>query len=173
MWGNLQLADFDIASTWQIGYHRSIALAIEINIKGRDETMKTLTDQNITLAKPFGKYIGVDTSVADWSVPEEIADEDSECIENNEAPLADFLGKQSTIQVDGKCIHKASILNQIFTSDALSKDRLKRVQGLTAGISSEGHMINCDNYKQQWQCTNNSDNVITNNCDNVQTIVTM
>ena len=51
--------------------------------------------------------------------------------------LSDFLEKQSTIQVDGKSIHKASIVNQIFTSDALSKDRLKRVQGLTAGISSE------------------------------------
>ena len=71
------------------GYHRSIALAIEINIKARDETMKTLTDQNITLAKPFGKYIGIDTFVADWIVPEEIADDDdSECIENNEAPLS-------------------------------------------------------------------------------------
>ena len=46
--------------------------------------MKTLTDQNITLAKPFGKYIGVDISMADWSVPEEIADDDSECIESNE-----------------------------------------------------------------------------------------
>ena len=48
-----------------------LALAIKINIKGRDETMKTLTDQNITLPKPFGKYIGVDTR--GFSVPEEIA----------------------------------------------------------------------------------------------------
>ena len=47
--------------------------------------MKTLVDQNITLARPFGKYIGVDTSGTDSSVPEDLDNDEPECIENNES----------------------------------------------------------------------------------------
>ena len=48
-----------------------------------------------------------------------------------------MLEKNATIEVDGKNIDKASGVNSLFSSNALSKDGLKRVQGLTTGTPGQ------------------------------------
>ena len=52
-------------------------------------------------------------------------------------PVVVMLEKSATIEVDGKNIYKASVINSLFTSTVLSKDHLKRVQGLTAGEAGQ------------------------------------
>ena len=43
-----------------------------------------------------------------------------------QVPLADLLEKSSTIEVDGKNIYKASVINSLFSSTKLSKDPFKK-----------------------------------------------
>ncbi len=45
--------------------------------------------------------------------------------------FADAIRSSKTISIDGKQVYKASVLKHMFTSTALSKDRLKRVRGMT------------------------------------------
>ena len=55
--------------------------------------------------------------------------------------------KSDTIEIDGKNIHEASFIDLMFSSNGLSKDRLKCVQGLTSG--SPGQSIGLSDEQSQ------------------------
>ena len=152
----MKLGGVDICSLWESGHMKARSCALECGIVKAGDTIDSLVLIGCTLKKPKGKLIGVNEVESDISIDQdEINDAtdgrtaDTECTSSNdesdEIPFSDLI-HNSTIEVDGKNIYKASVLNSMFSSNALSKDRLKRVQGLTAGTpgtqnSSEDNII--------------------------------
>ena len=104
-----------------------------------DDTIESLGLHGYTLKKPKGKLIGVNEPEPDDSLEfeeESIADNNQDVSDEDDVelvPFSDLLEESATIEVDGKSIYKATVVNSLFSSNVLSKDRLKRVQGLTAG----------------------------------------
>ena len=140
----LKLRDINIRALWESGHMKARADALEYGIVKSDDTIEALMLLGYTLKKPKGKLIGVTEPVADVSleVDEEYHDDNEQDIPDEDSgvesiPLSDLLEKNATIEVDGKNIYKASVVNSLFSSNALSKDRLKRVQGLTTGTPGQ------------------------------------
>ena len=105
-----------------------------------------------TLKKPLGKLIGVTEVEVDISIAEDegcdVSNVEESADSESVVPFADLIGgeKCPTIDVDGKNIYKATVVNQFFSRNKLSKDRLRRVQGLTSGTPGECNNANDDNH---------------------------
>ena len=146
----LKLCDVDIRALWECGHMKARAKALEIGLISSNESIDTLVLLGRTLKKPLGKLIGVtevepDTSVEVEKEVESVDEEDSADSEN--LPFADLIGgdKCPTIDVDGKNIYKATVVNQLFSKHKLSKDRLRRVQGLTSGTPGDAKQVDENN----------------------------
>ena len=155
----LCLRNVDIRSLWESGHLKVRAQVLEHALIKSDVTVESLTALKCSLKKPRAKLIGVhevekDSSIDDEEpcTDEEATSEEATADEPDEPdedvpPLADMIETSSTIDVDGKNIYKASVIKALFASNTLSKDRLKRVQGLTAGtpgassVSSDDNMV--------------------------------
>ena len=82
--------------------------------------------------KPHGQLIGVSESEIDIpEVPDEpdnTEDNDTDIADGTH--LSDYI-QSKTITIEGKEVYKATVVKQMYSSQPLSKDRLRRVQGLT------------------------------------------
>ena len=139
----LLMEDIDISLCWQRG-KAQVENAIFKLVEEKHCTMSLnifpdIYGQNgITIMKPFGKLIGVDDGDAEQEVvppPENMneADVHSEdlldIIPLNSENGNSFIDNQ--IDIDGTPVYKATILKNAFAPIPLSKDRLRRVRGLT------------------------------------------
>ena len=150
----LKLGSVDVKALWESGHLKARSDALQKGVlNSSDSSTESLALLGHTLKKPKGKLIGVTEVEADESLvteTEHIQPQlETQSIDHNETegqdssdaeaeepiPLADLVhdGPRSVIQVDGKNIYKASVVKMLFSEAKLSKDRLKRVQGLTAG----------------------------------------
>ena len=150
MWDaeKLKLADADISSLWESGHMKARSDALEYGLVKSSETVQSLSMLGSTLKKPRGKLIGVHEVDPDESLLDSSPSTDEDSVEPEESiPLSDLMEKSATIEIDGKNIYKASVINSMFSSNGLSKDRLKRVQGLTSG--SPGQSIGLSDEQSQ------------------------
>ena len=151
----LKLENVDVVSLWESGHLRARSDALEKGILKSDTSTDAIVLLGHTLKKPKGKLLGVTETEPDESqgeIVEEQLDEQVDADENVNSktddelnvPLADLIdndnGLKSVIQVDGKNIYKASVVKMLFSGAKLSKDRLKRVQGLTAGTPGANNL---------------------------------
>ena len=79
------------------------------------------------------------------TIEEVNGDVECECNSDDEpiTPFGDMLNNV-TIEVDGKCIYKATVLGNLLSTTKLFEDRLRRIYGLSAcpaGVNSDD-----DNY---------------------------
>ena len=130
---SLKLKDIDIRALWESGHLKVRAQALGSGLLKSGESIDSLELLGYTLKKPNGMLIGVSETGNDPTMEFEVenltntGDSDDDSI-----PFSDLLEKSSTIVVDDKNIYKASVINSLFFTNTLSKDRLKRVQRLTA-----------------------------------------
>ena len=132
----LKLRGVDIKALWQAGHRRARAKALEIDAAKSDQLIDSLSLLGYTLKRTFGKLIGVTEVHADVSVTDENEVDIVDGEEDESFPFADLITNEKkcqTIEVDGQNIYKATVVNQIFSKNKLSKDRLRQVQWLTAG----------------------------------------
>ena len=144
----LVLRDCNIKGAWRQGYHRALSMLptdISVEIEDDYNTLRCPVKQ--------GTVVGVDASATDWSIDEEgsasISEPPQEQNENDEAEevdevqevdelfnLAEVLHEstqkvQPFFLIDGKEVYKSTCLKAISSAEKLSKDRLRRVQGMT------------------------------------------
>lgn len=130
-------------------------------LKGRIDAQNTLKDVNsistmskdysklstqkptVSFLKPLGRLIGLDNSTPDISLGDEDNEtedqedpEDSDAADTTATSVADFLEDSSTrndaqVLFKGKYAFKASLLKQCFNGETGSKDRCRRVRGLS------------------------------------------
>ena len=137
-----------VEAIWKEGMYRASLLLLQL--LGQEYRPFLLEAEGITLKKPHGKIIGVDDKVSeleDISAAEIDTDNGSFDNENDrdeqtniaeETPtddlddieLSDIISPK-TITIDNKEVYKSTVLKQIYSSEPLSKDRLKRVRGLS------------------------------------------
>ena len=138
----LILSNVDIQVTWRSGYYKAMSM---LPVSAVSE----LEDANTTLRCPLklGTVVGVGVhdSADDSSMLEEPCNEPNEQTEENnyvspgdqeDINLAEIIQDPSQkvepfFMTDGKRIYKSSCLKAISSSQNLSKDRLRRVQGMT------------------------------------------
>ena len=156
----LKLSNVDVTALWESGHLKARSDALQKGIlNSSDASTDALVLLGYTLKKPKGKLIGVTETEPDDSVIDDnqqqrtenqtqadvVIDSSADTDTDDElnVPFADLIGNldggsSSVIEVDGKNIYKASVVKMLFSSAKLSKDRLKRVQGLTAGTPGRG-----------------------------------
>ena len=95
--------------------------------------------------EPNGAFIGVSAINENEEASElEEPDETIEIEAEDQANLCDCINSPA-IDIDGKQIHKATVVKQMYLSDPLSKDQLRRVQGLTNGVTKNREDMSVDN----------------------------
>ena len=107
--------------------------------------LSNTTGHQITFLKPKGTKVALNPVEIDWSIDEydSSVDDVEEFQADTDMSISDYIdqpGKEKVnrqVEVDGKLMYKASIVRQLFTGEGASKDRLRRVQGLSrfAGAS--------------------------------------
>lgn len=143
----LTMQDVDIYEVWNTG-----RLNAEVFFRSTQHyplqkcDYSELANHRVTFMKPKGIKVGLNPIETDWSLDEFDSSnvEDIEDVqEENDTSISDFIDQPGTekiacqVEVDGKLMYKASIIRQLFTGEGASKDRLRRVQGLSrfAGTS--------------------------------------
>ena len=135
---SLKLKDIDIRALWESGHLKVRAQALESGLLKSGVPIDSLELLGYTQKKPNGKLIGASETGNEPSMGFEVENlTNTGDSQGDSIPFSDLLEKSSTIEVDGKNIYKASVINSLFSTNTLSKDRLKRVQELTADAS--GH----------------------------------
>ena len=143
----LALSNVDIPSVWNIG--RAAAeqmLNRNQNLQGDNCDYSKFLDSAVTFLKPFGgkkiclSEIEIDVSSAEDDEPQELIEMVSEVEDEvNIHDLADVIPQTSQagvqhdtqIMIEGSYVYKATVIKNEFSDSPLSKDRLRRVQGLT------------------------------------------
>ena len=111
----------------------------------------TLASEGYNLLVPYGsKKIGlssveIDYSLDNTSLTEEVEDLIENCDEDdengNESSLVDMIDVRHKhdpqIEIDSSYVYKATVVKGLFSSNPLSKDRLRRVRGLSKNVDSE------------------------------------
>ena len=133
----LVLSTVDIKAIWRSGYFKAMSM---LPVSAAAE----LEGANTTLRCPLklGTVVGVQASTDDSSMLEETCNEqiekendvhsgDEEDINLGEIIQDPFQKVEPFFMIDGKRIYKSSCLKAISSSQNLSKDRLRRVQGMT------------------------------------------
>ena len=110
----------DVVAIWKVGLFDALSCllrlkAYELNIE----------EYGVSLKKPHGKVIGVGqrrlqmpSSTA--STDDDIAPE-VEVIDDELDNLNEVLSSSKTITIDGKEVHKATVLKQLLSSEPVSK----------------------------------------------------
>ena len=145
--------DVNVKSVWLSGYNLAISeLLLHLNIDL--EHVHNLANDGITLRRPisFCDVVGVNEINEDWSNPDETTYENSEegeveGQEDQEESLTEleaYNNKHAPYFLDdnGGKIYKTTCLKNIFNSEPLSKDRLRRVRGLTTYPDQTSDMCN-------------------------------
>ena len=127
--------NISIKGTWRSGYHKALSM---LPIADAED----MEDSNTTLRCPSkpGVVVGVG-SVAeiDWSIVGDDVDNEVEQVNDTdvgEVNLAEIIDDPDNTAgpyfvIDGKKVYKTSCLKAISSSEQLSKDRLRRVRGMS------------------------------------------
>ena len=132
-------------------------------ISGRPSASQVLAKiskftEGVTLLKPFGKSkVGASSINLDYSLdtesPEDLEQHVMVTPEVNEyvSSIIDLIEERSTSSpridnqtlIDGKYHFKASVVRQLFNGSPSSRDRLRRVQGLSKYCENEDVILGC------------------------------
>ena len=138
----LKLQDVDVASNYEAGIYSALSISSSEGYRVQTAELKA---SKVTLMKPNGAFIGV--SVTKENEEEFEVEEPDETIEieaEEQANLCDYINSPA-IDIDGRQIYKATVVKQMYLSDPLSKDRLRRVQGLTYEVTNNREDMSVDN----------------------------
>ena len=112
---HLRLNNVDIKALWKSGHMKAFAKALESGLIDSSDSVDSLVLLGCTLKKPCGKLIGVKETHEDASTIRESAVIQPTLDDEDEAepviPLTDLINCP-TIEVDGKNIYKATVINQ-------------------------------------------------------------
>ena len=124
--GELGVNECDLRSTWKLGEIEAIRL---LNLK--NEYYTELKEKGVTMMRPKKRLVGVNVDVERSEIPanEEVEENLSSLDIEKVLTNGDELGNSITIDVNGKQVHKATVVKQLFESTAASNDRLRRVRG--------------------------------------------
>ena len=133
----LTLQNVNIKATWKSGYYRALSMIPEGVVSEIEETVNTLC----CLIKR-GVVVGVRNIEQDWSIDdinedeEDVSTDNSDPTEEPDLNLSEIIPdpKQTSepfFMIDGKRVYKTTCLKAISSSQQLSKDRLRRVQGMS------------------------------------------
>ena len=147
--GKLDLESVNIASTWKLGEIEAVKI---LNLP--NDYFEILKGTGVTMLKPNKRLVGVNVDTErteedlgvvsdDVDVSDAVDDSNDIDVEENLASLeieeifqedtVSSIKISSTINIDGKEVHKASIIKRLLNSDEeqCSSDRLRRVRGHT------------------------------------------
>ena len=159
-WGaeNLVLRNVNIVSTWNIGRANAEQILNKLHkYEGGKSDFFEISRDGYTLLIPYGKKkIGLCPKEIDYSLDmmEDIEEDTTEVDDSdNEMPssIIDLVQQNRTVtydpqvEVDGKYVYKATVVRSLFGSNPLSKDHLRRVQGLSKFTESARANVSVDN----------------------------
>ena len=144
--GRLDLEEVNIVSTWKLGEIEAIKI---LNLP--NDYFEDLKDSGVTMLRPKKRLVGVnvdterteETLTSDGLMEEVVDETEGSDVEENMASLEieemiqdDTVSERnfsSKITVDGKEVHKASVVRIMLNKDEdqSSNDRLRRVRGYT------------------------------------------
>ena len=133
----LILENVNIRAVWKSGYHKALSMV--------PENAATIIENALTTLRcPIKKdiVVGIDQSGQDWSRDDPDEDVEEESANSTEVEEDDDVNLSEIIQepdhpadpffiLDGKRVYKTTCLKKISSSQQLSKDRLRRVQGMS------------------------------------------
>ena len=150
----LLLETVNIRATWKSGYHRALSMIPY-------DDANTIESATTTLRCPIKHGVivgaaGVENFVADWSVSDDGIDdvehndnEMSETMEEGDLNLSEIIQDPSQsikpfFLIDESKVYKTTCLKTITSKQNLSKDRLRRVQGLSTYPGEKSTNCNVD-----------------------------
>ena len=140
---DLKMRGVNIRAAWDHGRLQAENAFVEDN----ETDVLDMMQGNVSMLKPFGKKVGVNSLDIDWSEDVTCAIiNDGNSVETTEVEtvvpvpsysIADYLEPPSEakkhdnqIEIDGVYHYKASVVSQLFDQSSGSNDRLKRVQSI-------------------------------------------
>ena len=134
--GDLVVGKVNIVKDWKIGLYDFQCAAIKIDI---DFELYAFEKSGVTLKKLSGRLVGV--SIVEHEEATMIA---TDVHRQEENMLAEIITPRASpydcmIDIDKELVYKASILKKLTASNPLSRDRLRRVQGLTTFHEQEAY----------------------------------
>ena len=139
----LIIKDVDIPSVWKLGRAQAEAQLRSNSIKDFD--IHEMKNKDYTMLKPNGKRIGLseEQDLSQDLPEEELSDvcqqaEDGEEEESTSTIIIDMIPDRThdpLIEFENFFIHKSTVVKNMFGAKALSRDRLRRVQGLSGKMS--------------------------------------
>lgn len=131
------LENVNIKAAWKSGYYRVLSMMPE-------EVVSEIEELTLTFCCPIkrGVAVGVKSIEVDWSLEDVILNEDeddsTEMIAettDDKVTLSEIIPDPNQVSelfflINGKRVYKSSCLKAISKSQKLSKDRLRRVQGM-------------------------------------------
>ena len=133
--GNLEVENCDIACAWKLGELKAIKL---LNLQ--NNYFIDLNGSGVTMLRPYKRLIGVnvDTERNELDDEHNTSEADTNEIEDNLASLEIeelieeenvIITTSTTVELDGKNVHKASVVKELLNNDAnvSSTERLRRV----------------------------------------------
>ncbi len=133
--GKLDTNDIDIKSIWRLGETSATELLLRLGYMSTD--LSIINDENVTMINPFGKDLVIDEepNLQDLLIANENdMDEDVSIPEFTDEIPSPFT---KTVEFNGDTVYKSSLINKLINcNDKLSKDRVKRVQGLRSDCFS-------------------------------------
>ena len=120
--------EVDIAGYWVKGRHRAESGLSESS----ENNFQSIQNDGAPILKPCGSRVGVSHTEYDWSLVEDEVLEDDSSVKT----IDDLIPVPASIvdpivMVDGKSLHKATVISQMLSTECVSGDRLKRVQGFS------------------------------------------
>ena len=143
----LKLESVDILSLFNVGQYEAIA---KLTLLGFSVERDLLKQSQITLRKPRGFLIGVheaNVNIDEILAVPSLTDENLDIEEtepDGSLSLADFI-HGNTVEINGKEVYKATFVRFIACGEAISKDRLRRVEGLTRDTGARAPTDYIDN----------------------------
>lgn len=138
--GELRPREVDLKRAWDDGRRQA-----EVLLNSRSWHRTPLQHENaISMLKPNGKTIGVTESGAD-SEQDDDDESDVDCVDEDYGEFEELIDHETSdfssfivVRDEADChtIHKASVLRQMFNGGKVSKDRLRRVRGLSYSPAS-------------------------------------
>ena len=139
----LKMEDVNVVEAWCTGrLDAELFFKSETNysVEKYDFSLFNTAKSNcqITFLKLNGTKVGLNPLEVDWSLDEHDNNHNvEEGDDNSVCSISDYIDQPGEIkispqvEVDGNLMYKASVIRQLFTGEGASKDRLRRVQGLS------------------------------------------
>ena len=151
---SLILQNVNIVSAWNTGRAKAEQILNKFKkYEGDTSDFYTIASEGYTLLVPYGsKQIGlnrieIDYSLDDISVnddaenEDENSDEDEDSVSSVSSSIIDMIDHRHKhdpqIEIENSYVYKATVVKGLFSSNQLSKDRLRRVRGLSKNVDSE------------------------------------